>query len=71
MKIVEPKRAKMEKTPKYNPLVNIRVSGNSNNTSKNQNQHVDFWSIFKSLIFPNGVKIVQPKVAKNGGNPSV
>ena len=54
---------KMLETPQY-----------SNDTSKSQNQHVDFWSIFEILmfqVFAHGVKIVQPKVAKNGGNPSV
>ena len=64
----------MVKTPQYNPLVNLRVSGNSNDTSKSQNQHVDFWPISEILIFQvfaHGIKIVQPKVAKNGGNPSV
>ena len=57
----------MEETPQYNPLVDLRVSENSNDTSKYQNQHVDFQSIFEILIFQvfaNGVKIVQPKVAK-------
>ena len=65
---------KMVETPQYNPLVDLRVSGKSSDTSKSQNQHVDFWSIFEILmfqVFANSVKIVQPKVAKNGGNPSV
>ena len=73
-KIVQSKVAKMVETPQYNPPVDLRVSGNSNDTSKFQNQHVDFWSIFEILIFQvfaHGIKIVQPKVAKNGGNPSV
>ena len=64
----------MVETPQYNPLVDLRVSGNSNDTPKSQNQHVDFWSFFEILIFQvfaHGVKIVQPKVAKNGGNPLV
>ena len=64
----------MVETPQYNPLVNLRVSGKSNDTSKSQNQHVEFRSIFEILmfqVFAHGVKIVQPKVAKNGGNPSV
>ena len=64
----------MVETPQYNPPVDLRVSGKSNDTSKSQNQHVDFRSIFEILtfqVFTNGVKIVQPKVAKNGGNPSV
>ena len=64
----------MVETPQYNPPVNLRVSGNSNETFKSQIQHVNFWSIFEILFFQdfaNGVKIVQPKVAKNGGNPSV
>ena len=63
---------KMVETPQYNPPVDLRVSGKSSDTSKSQNQHVDFWSIFEILIlqvFPHGVKIVQPKVAENGGNP--
>ena len=54
---------KMLETPQY-----------SNDTSKSQNQHVDFQSIFEILmfqVFGHGVKIVQPNVAKNGGNPSV
>ena len=65
---------KMVETPQYNPPVDLRVSGNSNDTSKSQNQHVDFWSIFEILIFQvlaHGFKIVEPKRAKNGGNPSV
>ena len=65
---------KMVETPQYNPPVDLIVSGKSNDTSKSQNQHVDFWSIFEILmfqVFAHGVKIVQPKVAKNGGNPSV
>ena len=64
----------MVETPQYNPPVDLRVSGKSNDTSKSQNQHVDFWLIFEILmfqVFAHGVKIVQPKVAKNGGNPSV
>ena len=64
----------MGEAPQYNPLVDLRVSGNSSDTSKSQNQHVNFWSIFEILIFQvfaHGVKIVQSKVAKNGGNPSV
>jgi len=54
---------KMLETPQY-----------SNDTSKSQNQHVDFWSIFEILmfqVFGHGAKIVQPNVAKNGGNSSV
>ena len=64
----------MEETPQYNPPVDLGVSGNSNDTSKYQNQYFDFWLIFEILIFQvfaHGVKIVQPKVAKNGGNPLV
>ena len=64
----------MVETPQYNPPVNLRVSGNSNETLKSQIQHVNFWSIFEILIFQvfaHGVKIVQPKVTKNGGNPLV
>ena len=60
--------------PHYNPLVNLRVSGNSNDTSKSQHQHVDFMLIFEILIFQvfaRGVKIVHPKLAKNGGKSSV
>ena len=65
---------KMVETPPYNPPVDLRVSGKSSDTSKSQNQHVDFRSIFEILmfqVFAHGVKIVQPKVAKNVGNPSV
>ena len=65
---------KMVETPQYNPPVDLRVSGKSNDTSKSQNQHVDFRLIFEILmfqVFAHGVKIVQPKVAKNGGNSSV
>ena len=65
---------KMVETPQYNPPVDLRVSGKSSDTSKSQNQHVDFQSIFEILmfqVFGHGVKIVQPNVAKNGGNPSV
>ena len=64
----------MVENPQYNPPVDLRVSGNFNDTSKSQNQCVDFQSIFEILIFQvfaHGVKIVQLKVAKNGGNPSV
>ena len=65
----------MVETPQYNPPVNLRVSGNSKNTSKYQNQHVGYFlSIFEILnfqVFAHGVKIVQPKVTKNDGKPSV
>ena len=59
----------MVETPQYNPPVDLRVSGNSNDTSKSQNQHVDFRLIFEILIFQvlaHSVKIVQTKVAKMG-----
>ena len=65
---------KMVETPQYNPPVDLRVSGKSSDTSKSQNQHVDFRSIFEILmfqVFGHGAKIVQPNVAKNGGNSSV
>ena len=58
--------------PQYNPLVDIRVHGNSNDTSKYENQHVFFWSIFEILNFQvlaDGVKIVEPKMAKMGETP--
>ena len=65
---------KMVETPQYNPPVDLRVSGKSSDTSKSQNQHVDFRSIFEILmfqVFGHGAKIFQPNVAKNGGNSSV
>ena len=52
----------MVETPQYNPLVDLRVSGKSNDTSKSQNQHVDFQSFSEILmfqVFAHGVKIVQ------------
>ena len=62
----------MVETPQYNPPVDLRVSGNSNDTSKYQNQHVDFRSIFEILIvqvFSHSVKIVQPKLVENVETP--
>ena len=59
---------KMVETPQYNPTVNLRMSGNSNNTSKSQNQQVSIFEIVIVQVFAHGVKIAQPKVAKNGEN---
>ena len=66
VKSVQPK---MVEAPQYNPLFDIRVHGNSIDTSKYENQHVNFWLIFEILIFQvlaHSVKIVQTKVAKMG-----